>query len=111
MDGAILELVEEDSLGNMFKKLDIDPELQVSIVTKLAQLPSPSHVLCQEKRDSSSVKMSMVYTRKTVSEEAFLRQLRKKIDAEVFNAKNGISVEATHVVVGVDWGYYTNLYL
>ena len=47
--------------------------------------------------------MSMVYTHKTVSEEIFPRQVWIKINTDVFKPKNGISLEATHVVVGIDW--------
>ena len=81
-----------------FNKLEIEQELQVSILAALVQLDdSYNSYLCQEKKNTNSVSMSMVYRAKTVSDEVFLRQLKNKIDTEVFKVKNGIYLDETIV--------------
>eukprot|EP00092_Neocalanus_flemingeri_P006869 GFUD01007415.1.p1 GENE.GFUD01007415.1~~GFUD01007415.1.p1 ORF type:complete len:375 (+),score=73.71 GFUD01007415.1:155-1126(+) len=104
MEERTLDLVKDDRIETKFKTLGIEPELQISILSGLVQASGSSCYLNEEKKSNSSASMSLVYKTKTVSEEVFPRQVRNKIDTDVFKPKNGIPLEATHVVVGIDWG-------
>ena len=99
-----MDLVADNTIETNFKKMDIEPELQVSILAGLVQTSGWSCYLTDEKKNSSSVSMSMIYRKKTVSEEVFLRHLRNKIDIDVFKPKNGVPLDATHVVIGIKRG-------
>ena len=98
----MLDFVEDESLEYLFKNLRIDPELEVSILTKLSG-PCANYQ-DHEVENNFSARQNLVFTKKTTSEEVFLRQLRDKIDLDAFKAKNGINAAATHAVVSIEWG-------
>ncbi|XP_028397642.1 uncharacterized protein LOC114521398 [Dendronephthya gigantea] len=97
-----VELVMSDSIQDKFNKLNIEAELQVSLLAGLVKLNGSGAYFNEEKKSARAQSMSLVYKIRTINEEFMLRQNRDKIDLEILKA--GEDLLATHVVVGIDWG-------
>jgi hypothetical protein len=97
-----VELVMSDSIQDKFHKLDIEAELQISLLAGLVKLSGSGAYLNEEKKSARAQSMSLVYRIRTINEEFMLRQNRGKVDIEILKA--GGNLQATHVVVGIDWG-------
>ncbi len=97
-----VELVMSDSIQDKFHKLDIEAELQISLLAGLVKLSGSGAYLNEEKKSARTQSMSLVYRIRTINEEFMLRQNRGKVDVEILKA--GSDLQATHVVVGIDWG-------
>ena len=97
-----VELVMSDSIQDKFHKLDIEAELQISLLSGLVKLSGSGAYLNEDKKSARTQSMSLVYSIRTVNEEFMLRHNTGMIDVEVLKADSGL--QATHVVVGIDWG-------
>ncbi len=97
-----VELVMPNSIQDKFKKFDIEAELQISILADLVKLSGFGAYFNEEKKSARTQSMSLVYIIRTINEEFRLRQNRDKVDEEIWKA--GSDLQATHVVVGIDWG-------
>ncbi|XP_038059602.1 uncharacterized protein LOC119730679 [Patiria miniata] len=99
-----IELVMSDNLQEKFSKLNVEAELQVSLLAGLIKLSGSGSYLEEEKKSARAQSMSLIYKLRTVNEEIMLRQNKDKIDLEILSPSNGQTVDATHVVVAIDWG-------
>ncbi len=97
-----VELVMPNSIQDKFKKFDIEAELQISLLADLVKLSGFGAHFNEEKKSARTQSMSLVYRIRTINEEFRLRQNRDKVDEEIWKA--GSDLQATHVVVGIDWG-------
>ncbi|XP_054753483.2 uncharacterized protein LOC129259205 [Lytechinus pictus] len=103
MDRAetVIEMTTSDSLLEKCKKLNIEAELEVSVATGMVKLAGSGAFLGDEQTSARAQSMSLIYKLKTVNEEVMLRQNKDIIDKEIlYDTKP----DATHVVVGIDWG-------
>ena len=96
-----IELVLSDNLQEKFNKLNVEAELQVSLLAGLIKLSGSGSYLGEEKKSARTQSMSLIYKLRTVNEEVMLRQNKDKIDIEMLKSPN---VNGTHVVVAIDWG-------
>ncbi|XP_041461184.1 uncharacterized protein LOC121412439 [Lytechinus variegatus] len=98
---TVIEMTTSDSLLEKCKKLNIEAELEVSVATGMVKLDGSGAFLGDEQTSARAQSMSLIYKLKTVNEEVMLRQNKDIIDKEIlYDTKP----DATHVVVGIDWG-------
>lgn len=96
-----IHLVHSDNFSEKFHKLDVQAELQVSVLGGLFTLNGSGHYLNDQKKSARTVKSSLVYNIKTKDEKVNIYHQDLK-DAFAMDAiKSGV---ATHVVVGISWG-------
>jgi GTPase SAR1 family protein len=90
-----------DRLSEKFRKLNVDAELQLSVLAGLVSLKGSGSYLSEEKSSAKSARMSLLYSITTKSESINIlnSSLKGLVDLNAINC-----VEATHVVVGIDWG-------
>ncbi|KAJ8034997.1 Neoverrucotoxin subunit beta [Holothuria leucospilota] len=101
---ASAELVMTDSIQEKFNKLDIEAELQVSLLSGLVKLGGSGAYIGEEKKSARAQSMSLLYKLQTVSEEIMIRHHKDKIDVDILSHSNDRGVDATHVVVAIAWG-------
>ncbi|XP_038059743.1 uncharacterized protein LOC119730783 [Patiria miniata] len=99
-----IELVMSDNLQEKFSKLNVEAELQVSVLAGLIKLSGSGSYLGEQRKSARAQSMSLIYKLRTVNEEIMLRQNKDKIDLEILAPSNMQTVDATHVVVAIDWG-------
>ena len=97
-----IELVMSDSIQDKFRQLDIEAELQISLLAGLVKLRGSGAYFNEEKKSARTQSMSLVYRIRTINEEFMLGQNGGKVDVDILKAGSGR--QATHVVVGIDWG-------
>ncbi|XP_041472269.1 uncharacterized protein LOC121421583 [Lytechinus variegatus] len=96
-----IEITSSDSLEEKCKILDVEDELQLSVAVGMLELSGSGAFLGDERRSARTESKSLIYKLSTVNEEVMLRQNKDIIDKEVLS---GTNPDATHVVVGIDWG-------
>ncbi|XP_038059614.1 uncharacterized protein LOC119730688 [Patiria miniata] len=99
-----IELVMSDSIQEKFSKLNVEAELQVSVLAGLIKLSGSGSYLEEERKSARAQSMSLIYKLRTVNEEIMLCQNKDKIDLDILSPSNGQTVNATHVVVAINWG-------
>ncbi|XP_072024922.1 uncharacterized protein [Amphiura filiformis] len=99
-----IELVLTDNVQEKFKKLEVEAELQVSLLAGMVKLSGSGAFLGEEKKSARAQSMSLLYKLRTVNEEIMIRHNKDKIDMDIMSPSNEQSVSATHVVVSIDWG-------
>ncbi|XP_072027712.1 uncharacterized protein [Amphiura filiformis] len=99
-----IELVLTDTLQEKFNKLEVETELQASLLAGLVKLNGPGSYFEEERKSARAQRMSLLYNLRTVNEEVMIRQNKDKIDMNILSPSNGQLVNATHVVVAIDWG-------
>ncbi|XP_041471857.1 uncharacterized protein LOC121421261 [Lytechinus variegatus] len=67
----------------------------------MVELSGSGAFLGDERRSTKAQSKSLIYKRMTFNEEVILSQSRTIVDREVLS---GTNPDATHVVVGIDWG-------
>ena len=97
-----VDFIVSDSISEKYEKLGIDAELSLSILSGLVKVGGSAAYLYDEKSSSRSERMTLAYAVRTVHQE--LDGIRGKIDKDSLDA-----VEATHVVIGIDWGAKCNV--
>ncbi|XP_038059627.1 uncharacterized protein LOC119730696 [Patiria miniata] len=102
--GTSIELVMSDNLQEKYNKLNVEAELQVSLMAGLIRLSGSGSYLGEERKSARAQSMSLIYKLRTVNEEIMLRQNKNKIDLEILSPSTRQTVNATHVVVAIDWG-------
>ncbi|XP_038059663.1 uncharacterized protein LOC119730719 [Patiria miniata] len=93
-----------DNIQDKFNKLNVEAELQVSFLAGLIKLSGSGSYLGEERKSARAQSMSLIYKLRTFHEEIMLRQHKDKIDLAILSPSNGQTVNATHVVVAIDWG-------
>ncbi len=90
-----------DRLSEKFRKLDVNAELQLSVLAGLVNLQGSGNYLREEKSSAKAERITLLYSIKTKSESLniFNSNLKEIIDLNAIDC-----VEATHIVVGIDWG-------
>lgn len=90
-----------DRLSEKFSKLDVNAELQLSVLAGLVNLKGSGNYLSEEKASAKAARMTLLYSITTTSESIniFDKELKENIDLDVIDC-----LEATHVVVGIEWG-------
>ncbi|XP_038059710.1 uncharacterized protein LOC119730753 [Patiria miniata] len=99
-----IEIVMSDNIQEKFNTLNVEAELQVSLLAGLIKLSGSGSYLGEERKSARAQSMSLIYKLRTVNEEIMLRQNKDKIDLEILSPLNGQTIDATHVVVAIDWG-------
>eukprot|EP00794_Sanderia_malayensis_P001184 gene1184-biopygen410 len=97
-----IEFIFSESVSEEIEKLGIDAELSLSILSGLVKIKGSASYLHDQKASAKSVRMTMAYTVRTKSQE--IDSIRGKIDKKLLE-----SDEATHVVVGIEWGAKCNI--
>ncbi|XP_054761933.2 uncharacterized protein LOC129268409 [Lytechinus pictus] len=101
IDETVIEVTKSDELQEKFKTLDVEPELQMSVLTDMVKLSGSGAYLGDDRKSAMTQSMSLIYKVKTVNEEVMLSHNRGIIDKDILS---DASLNATHVVVGIDWG-------
>ena len=102
-----MELIKTDHIREKFEQLDVESELQVSVLADLIKLRGAAAYLKEERKSARASSMSLLYKLETEEECIDIRDIRKnkdKINAQILSASDDQSIDATHVVVGIDWG-------
>ena len=97
-DETATEIVS-DGIEEKCNKLDVEPELQLSLLLGMVELSGSGAFLAEERKSARSQSLSLVYKQKTVKEEITMRENKRQIDTNVLQTTN-----ATHAVVAIDWG-------
>ena len=100
--GTCIESVKTDSIKEKFKKFNVEGEFQVSVLSKIVEVSGAGAFLTEERKSAKTQSMSLIYRVNTVHEELMIRQNKDKIDLDIL--KHWKASDATHVVVGIDWG-------
>ncbi|BBN18172.1 hypothetical protein MPTK1_8g00310 [Marchantia polymorpha subsp. ruderalis] len=102
MKGTYLSWEEEFSTKDRFKSLEVEGELKLSIMLGLADVKAASKYLTSVTKSSTCVRICMVY--RIVTKEETL-DLQHDDVARMFRLEALQDSPATHVVVGIQWGY------
>ena len=78
------ELSMSDSYQEKFRHLNIEAELSVSLLCGMIKLSGSGKYLDEKRESDHNQCMSLIYTTTTVTEEVFLKQLRKNISTGMF---------------------------
>ncbi len=97
-----VDFIVTDSIKEQFDKLSIDAELSLSILAGLVKLSGSASFLKDQKCSSRSARMTLAYSVLTKHQE--IDGIRAKVDKDCLE-----SIEATHMVVGIDWGAKCNI--
>ncbi|XP_038059651.1 uncharacterized protein LOC119730712 [Patiria miniata] len=101
-----IEIVMSDNVQEKFNKLNVEAELQVSVLTGLIKLSGSGSYLQEERKSARAQSMSLIYKLRTVNEDFSLRRNKDKIDPDILSPSNRQTINATHVVVAIDWGAF-----
>jgi hypothetical protein len=90
-----------DRLSEKFNKLGVHAELKLSVLAGLVNLQGSGNYLHEEKKSAKAVRVTLLYSITTKSDkiDIFNEKLKEIIDLNAIDC-----VEATHVVIGIDWG-------
>ncbi|XP_037024786.1 uncharacterized protein LOC119066418 [Bradysia coprophila] len=94
-------IYNDENVFNNFMKYDVEPELAVSVLCGLVPFSS-----LKESVTGTSLVASLSFTYKTKTDRLDMEQSHIK---RLINAKNVVESNATHVVVGIDWGSFNVL--
>ena len=97
-----VDFIVTDSLKEKFDKLDINADLSLSILAGLVKLKGSASYLHDQKSSSRSARMTLTYSVRTKHQE--VDGIKAKIDKDALD-----SDDATHIVVGIDWGAKCNV--
>ena len=101
---ASIEVVTTDSLQEKFEKLDVEADLQVSVLAGMVDTSGSGAYLREQTNSGKTKSMSLLYKLKTVEDEIIMRQNKHMIDKDVLSPSEGQSIDATHVVFAIGWG-------
>jgi hypothetical protein len=90
-----------DRISEKFHKLSVNAELQLSVLAGMINLQGSGKYLQEEKASAKVSRMTLLYSIMTKSERISISNLELK---EIIDLNTIDSFEATHVVVGIDWG-------
>ena len=98
---ASIDYVRTESLSEKMEKLGVSAELSVSFLGGLVSASGSGKYLNEDKKSARSAKTSLVYSIRTVTEDLkiFSKSSRQLMDQFLLT-----NIDATHVVVGIDWG-------
>ena len=90
-----------DRLSEKFNKLGVNAELKLSVLAGLVNLQGAGNYLREEKASAKAGRVTLLYSMTTKSESLniFNEELKDTINLNAIDC-----VEATHVVVGIEWG-------
>lgn len=96
-----LQFIFDDRYSEKLDKLDVQANLRLSVLAGLVSMGGSGEYLKQTDTSTDSVSCSLVYYTKTVHERLniFSKFLENIINHQVISM-----VDATHVVVGIQWG-------
>lgn len=92
---------EDDKFKNKMLALGVDSDLCVDILCHMIEVSGSGKYLTDELTSARSQSRSLIYNISTCTEEINInnKRTKKMIDLDILE-----STEATHVVVGIDWG-------
>ena len=95
------EFLKDDSLDDKFRNLSVEGQLKASYMAGMLFVGGSGKYLFEEKKSHKSVKIAMIYDIRTKTESIDLTKddFKPLIATEVLG-----TIDATHVVVGIDWG-------
>nr|XP_054762333.1 uncharacterized protein LOC129268890 [Lytechinus pictus] len=73
----------------------------MSVLTDMVKLSGSGAYIGDDRKSARTQSMSLIYKVKTVNEEVMLSNNRGIIDKDILSDAN---LDATHVIVGIDWG-------
>lgn len=88
-------------LAEKFSQFNVNAELQLSILAGMVKLQGSGNYLQEEKASAKAVRMTLLYSIQTKSESINISNSELK---EIIDLNTIDNFEATHVVVGIDWG-------
>lgn len=94
-----INLILGESIEEKCRVLDIDPELKLSILSGLVKVKSTNNFIIDTKKSAKISQMTLAYSLRTCSDEIRIKRHIKNIDRELLS-----TIEATHVVVAIEWG-------
>ena len=89
--------ITTEELDEQFEKLGIEKELKLSIMSGLVKPSGSAAYLSSQKRSSKRRHMTLIYTVNTIRQE--VDGIRSKVNKKYLDGG-----EASHIVVGIDWG-------
>ena len=101
LKSASIDITMTDSVEEKFNKLNVDGQLQVSVLSDLVKLNGSGSYLKNERNSARAQSMSLLYKLMTVNQQIMIRQHKDLIDRDVITDQ---SVTATYVVFSIDWG-------
>ena len=104
MEHTSIEVVTTDSLQEKFEKLDVETDLQVSVLSGMVDTSGSGDYLKEQTNRVKTRSMSLLYKLKTVEDEIIMRQNKHMISRDVLLPLEGQSIAATHVVFAIGWG-------
>ncbi|KAL2609616.1 hypothetical protein R1flu_028189 [Riccia fluitans] len=102
MKQTYLTWEEEFSTEDKFKSLEVEGELKLSIMLGLADVKGASKYLTSATKSTTCVRICMVY--RVVTKEETLNLQHEEV-VKRFSLEALHDTPATHVVVGIQWGY------
>ena len=98
---ANIKFTSDNSLDNKFTMMDISASLKLSILGGLFKLEGSGKYFEDSKKTSKSEKVTMIQSASTCYEALSItdKKMNDSINWDVLD-----KVEATHVVVGIQWG-------
>ena len=102
VNSSNVDFIITDSVNEQFEKLDIDAELSLSIMSGLIKLGGSAAYLNSQKSSARAAHMTLTYSVLTKHQE--VDGIRSKVNTGYLDGG-----EATHIVVGIDWGAKCNI--
>ena len=90
-----------DRISEKFHKLGVNAELQLSVLAGMVNLLGSGKYLKEEKQSAKAGRMTLLYSITTKQERISISNLELK---KIIDLKAIDSFEATHIVVGINWG-------
>lgn len=100
-----IEVIRGDSIDDKCEVFEVDPELKLSVILGLVKLNKSSSYIVDQKKSNNMSQVSLVYSIRTCTQEIRIQNyLGRQINKELLK-----NVDATHIVVGIDWGCYCSI--
>lgn len=101
-NNSVIRLVDDVSLNDKFKALDVTGELKLSVITGIVKVEGCGRYVLEEHKESNvvAIHLTSVITTETESVDVFKDKVKKAIDGNrLTNA-----MDTTHVVTGIIFG-------
>ena len=96
------DYITTEELDEQFEKLSIEKELKLSIMSGLVKPSGSAAYLNSQSRSAKRRHMTLIYTVNTIRQE--VDGIRNKVNKKYLDGG-----EASHIVVGIDWGVRCNI--
>ena len=110
LGSTAIDIVMSDNMQEKYRKLDVEAGLQLSVLSGMVNMKGSGSCLTEKTKGTKTQSMTLIYKLKSVNEDISVRHKRHLIDTSILTELSEDScgtkrnVNATHVVVGIDWG-------